>query len=61
MVDGESIIIPIDIVRVAVMRSMTRKGSMIRKPISKPLRNSDIMKAGIKVRSGVASGGALLL
>ena len=56
MVYGDSIIMPIDMVSVAVMRSMTRNGSMIRKPISNPRRNSEIMKAGIRVRSGVASG-----
>ena len=61
MVAGDNIIMPIDMVRVAVIRSMTRKGSIIRKPISKPRRNSEIIKAGIKARRGVASVGAFAL
>ena len=52
---GGSIIIPIAMVMVATMRSMTRKGSTMRKPISKPRRISEIMKAGTSTRRSTVS------
>ena len=46
--EGGSIIMPIDIVSVATIMSMTRNGNTIRNPISKPRRSSEIMKAGMR-------------
>src|SRR5690606_26571683 len=51
---GGSIIMPIDMVMVATIRSMTRKGSTIRKPISKPRLISEIMKAGTRMRKSAS-------
>ncbi|MNT74671.1 hypothetical protein D3C72_2135100 [compost metagenome] len=42
-------------VMVATIRSITRNGSMIRKPISKPRRISEIMKAGTTARRSTLS------
>jgi predicted O-linked N-acetylglucosamine transferase (SPINDLY family) len=53
---GGSIIMPIAMVMVATIRSMTRKGSTIRKPISKPRRISEIMKAGTRMRRSTSRG-----
>ena len=47
---GGNIIMPMDMVSIATIKSITRNGSTIRKPISKPRRSSEIMKAGIKIR-----------
>ena len=58
IVEGDSIIMPIDMVSVAVIRSMTRKGSVIKKPISNPRRNSETMNAGMSVRSPGESASA---
>ena len=41
---------PIDMVRVETTMSITRNGRVIRKPISKPRRISEIMKAGTRIR-----------
>ena len=55
MIEGDSIIMPIDIVTVATIMSMTRNGSTMRKPISKPRRISEIMKAGIRMRRSITA------
>lgn len=56
MTDGGNIIIPIDMVRVETIMSMTRKGRAIRKPISKPLRSSEIIKAGTRILRSTVAG-----
>ena len=48
MTVGGSIIMPIDMVSVATIRSMTRNGSTTRNPISKPRLSSEIMNAGMR-------------
>src|ERR1700744_4374232 len=53
---GGSIIMPIDINTEATTRSMIRKGRNSRKPISKARFNSEIMKAGTRIRSDMSSG-----
>src|SRR6185312_17525418 len=54
IIAGGSIIMPIDIKTDAITRSMTRNGTNSKNPISKARRNSEIMKAGIRTRSGTA-------
>ena len=55
MTEGGIIIMPIAIVKVATTISITRNGSAIMKPISKPRRNSEIMKAGARTRRSAGS------
>ena len=55
MTVGGSIIIPMDIVSVATIMSMTRNGKVIRKPISKPRLSSEIMKAGMSIRVSISA------
>lgn len=52
---GGSIIIPIDIRTEAMTISIIRKGTKIKKPISKARRSSLIIKAGTATLSGVSS------
>ena len=51
---GGSIIMPMLISTLATTRSMTRKGTNSRKPISNARFSSEIMKAGVTTRSGVS-------
>src|SRR4030088_820366 len=53
---GGSIIMPIDISTEATTRSMIKNGRNSRKPISKARFNSEIMKAGTRIRSDISSG-----
>ena len=46
---------PIDMVIVATIRSIIKNGKAIRKPISKPRRNSEIINAGTKVLRSLIS------
>ena len=46
MIAGGIIIMPIDMVTVATTMSITRNGRMMRNPISKARRSSEIMNAG---------------
>ena len=55
---GGSIIMPTDIKIEATTKSMTRKGMNNKKPISKARLSSEIMKAGMRLVKGVASGAA---
>jgi flagellin len=58
MTVGGSIIMPIDMTTDATTTSITRNGSAIKKPISKPRRSSEIMKAGIRIRKSRSSRAA---
>src|SRR5437868_13965288 len=53
---GGSIIMPIDIRTEATTRAMIRKGRNSRNPISNARFSSEIMKAGTRMRSDIASG-----
>src|SRR5205823_13771209 len=55
MLAGGSIIMPIDMSTLETTMSITRKGTMIRKPIWKAVLSSLIMKAGIKAYVGTSA------
>ena len=58
MTTGGSIIMPIDISTDATTMSMITNGRNSRKPISKARRNSEIMKAGTRIFSGMVEASA---
>ena len=57
---GGSIIMPMAMTMVETMRSMTRNGRTTRKPISKPRRISEIMKAGMMTRMSMRLSSSFL-